>query len=76
MTDTDKLRTAGEALYGACWQSDLARALGVSVRTVQRWAAGRTEPPHGVWSDLAGLCRSRGRTLVEIARHLGRQPAP
>lgn len=72
MTDIDKLRTAGEALYGASWQSDLARALGVSVRTMQRWAASESAVPSGVWADIAKLCRSRGKALQKIAAPLER----
>ena len=39
MTPTE-LRAAGEALYGARWQTALARALRVDARTVRKWAAG------------------------------------
>jgi hypothetical protein len=37
-------RHAGEALFASRWQSEMARALGVSDRTVRRWAAGAAVP--------------------------------
>ena len=40
-----KLSRIGDALYGPRWQSDLARALGVSDRTMRRWAAVDEMPP-------------------------------
>ena len=44
MTTAELLRTAGEALYGARWQSALALDLAVSDRTVRHWLAGRMQP--------------------------------
>ena len=38
------LAAAGPALYGERWQSEIGRALGVTDRTVRRWAAGETAP--------------------------------
>lgn len=53
----------GEALYGEQWQSQLARALDVSDRSVRYWLAGRPIPD-GVWRDLQILLDQR---RVEIA---------
>lgn len=41
----DELRKAGEKLYGARWQSALARELETDPRTVRRWLAGNREMP-------------------------------
>lgn len=68
--DHRAMREAGEALYGALWQSPLARDLNVSVRTMQRWAAGEFAIPDGVWAELAKLCRRRGLELAAIADKL------
>ena len=55
-TVDQKLLTAvGVALYGPRWQSDLARDLGVSDRTVRRWVSGEDIPRQGVWRDLLAL---------------------
>jgi DNA-binding transcriptional regulator YiaG len=35
-----QLSAAGQSLYGAQWQTALARRLGVDDRTVRRWLAG------------------------------------
>jgi predicted transcriptional regulator len=40
----DILQQVGEALYDARWQSEIARRLGVTDRSVRRWVAGETEP--------------------------------
>lgn len=50
---TERLKQAGEMLYGARWRSDMARELGRSDRTVRRWAvaADDTVPP-AVWATL------------------------
>lgn len=66
------LREAGEALYGARWQSGLARDLNVSDRTVRRWAAGDFDIPENVWTELAHLVRERRKVLTEIGRKLPR----
>ena len=68
--NNETLRTAGEALYGSLWQSDLARELGVSIRTMQRWAAGQFAIPLDVWPEIATLCRKRGAALTKLADKL------
>lgn len=68
--DHETLAEAGRALYGALWQSALARDLDVTVRTMQRWAAGEFEIPDGVWPELASLCLKRSRNLVSLAKKL------
>jgi hypothetical protein len=61
---------AGRALYGPQWQSELARSLEVSDRTVRRWIKGDSEIPEGVWSDLRILCMERAQRLYQIAQKL------
>jgi ribosome-binding protein aMBF1 (putative translation factor) len=55
----------------------MATDLGVNVRTVQRWAAGETQPREWVWSQLARLVPLRLREakrrvvdLEQLARSL------
>lgn len=66
------LRQIGEALYGPRWQSDLARDLGVSDRTMRRWVADPGSMPPSVWAELANLCRERARRLEALACELER----
>ena len=58
---------AGEALYGPRWQSELARALGVSDRTVRRWLTGQNAVPKGVYADLNTLVQDRSAVLHALA---------
>ncbi len=68
----DLLRRAGEALWGSRWQTEMARALDISERTVRRWASGDYPPPPGVWSDLAGIAGERHGALAHLSRELRR----
>ena len=70
----DLLKRVGEALYGAQWQSPLARDLGVSDRTMRRWAAPEG-PPDSIIGELLALVRARSTTLGEIAEALERAAA-
>lgn len=51
MTNAE-LRALGLAVWGAEWQSPLARAMGVNKRTVARWAAGDTVVPESVSVEI------------------------
>jgi hypothetical protein len=64
------LHQTGEALYGPRWQTALSRDLGVSERTVRRWAAGTHDVPAGVWVDLLRLTQERAGALDELAEPL------
>lgn len=56
----------GSLLYGPHWQTPLADALGVTSRTVRRWAAGEHDPPAGVWDDIGDLVSARIEALEAI----------
>ena len=64
------LAECGEALYGPQWQSALARDLGVSDRTMRRWAAGTTDVPAGLYLDLLRLTQERAAALDALADRL------
>ena len=70
---TRLLAETGEALYGPRWQSDLARDLGVSDRTVRRWAAGTHDMPPGVCADLLRLTRGRALLPNAVSKRLEKQ---
>lgn len=67
----DLLREIGEALYGPRWQSEMARARGVAVRTVQRWDAGQPIPD-GLWPELREDIHARRGTLGDLLKKLPR----
>lgn len=70
------LKRCGEALYGPRWQSDLARDLMVSDRTVRRWVDGSIDVPDGVYLELLGLCNERAAELDDLIAVLPRAAAP
>lgn len=64
--EKDVLCAAGLALYGDSWQSAMARALGVSDRTVRRWMSGQSAMPVGCWPQIEQLLDQRFETLTTI----------
>lgn len=71
------LAECGESLFGQKWRVDLAQALGVSERTVRRWAAGSSPVPGDVWLEINSLLSSRAKRLREMAALLLKQrPTP
>jgi hypothetical protein len=60
----------GEALYGERWQSALARDLGVSDRTMRRWAAGTHDVPGALYAELQQLTHKRAQRLDTIEHTL------
>lgn len=64
------LEQCGEALYGSLWQTELSRALGVSDRTVRRWASGKTPVPRAVWDEIASVMDARSEMLQILADYL------
>lgn len=64
------LQDAGVILYGPRWQTDLARDLRVSDRTVRRWVSGADDPPPGIANDLLRLCQERGQEIDDLCARL------
>lgn len=65
------LAEIGRALYGPRWQSEMARELDVSVRTIVRWAGGKWPVPEGVPVELRTQLELRGMDIRDL---LGRLP--
>jgi hypothetical protein len=64
------LRKAGFALYGEQWRSELARALGVTDRTIRRWAHDEYSIPNEARECVVDLCRARAKMLNAVMRRL------
>lgn len=67
---TKLLHDTGAALYGPRWQTELARALDVSDRTMRRWASGTDNPPDGIAIDLLRLCTERAADIDDLIERL------
>ena len=65
----------GRALFGSHWQSDLARALNVNLRTVRRWGVGQEEPPSGVWRELEEITVTRTADLARLVDEIRNRSA-
>ncbi|NDJ59397.1 helix-turn-helix domain-containing protein [Enterobacteriaceae bacterium 4M9] len=52
MNNLEKMRKVGEEVYGSSWQSSLARALGISDRTVRNFISGKSNIPETLSSRL------------------------
>jgi plasmid maintenance system antidote protein VapI len=64
------LRKAGFALYGEQWRSELARALGVTDRTIRRWAHNEYSIPDDARDRIMELCGQRVEMLNAVMRRL------
>jgi DNA-binding transcriptional regulator YiaG len=53
------VRTTAESIYGPLWQSELARGLGFSDRTIRRWVSGEATPPEDIEARLRRLIDQR-----------------
>ena len=69
--EIDLLKRIGEALYGDRWQRQMARALGISDRTVRRWVLFESDIPWSFLNQrLPSLFKARIEHLVAVAREL------
>jgi hypothetical protein len=62
----DRLRKFGELLFGIRWQTELAKALAVSDRTVRRWLSGDMQVPTGVDEELKIMLVKRRAAIEEV----------
>ena len=66
---TDDLRGLAGAIFGPDWVSPLGRAVGVSLRTAQRWAAGESPVPDRIWT-APGLVEAARLAAPELDERL------
>lgn len=66
----DELASAGQALFGAGWRGELARAFGVSETDIARVEAGRTEAPPTWRAELVALAQDMALRALETASTL------
>jgi len=68
LSDQQLLTVSGSALYGARWQTELARDLGLSDgRRVRQWLSGDRSVPIGVWRDIDKLINERRGLLLNAS---------
>ena len=69
--EIDLLERIGKALYGDRWQTQLAKALGVSDRTVRRWFLLESDIPWSFLDEkLPALFKARMGNLAAVAKEL------
>jgi hypothetical protein len=67
----DLLVRIGIALFGTEeWQLRLCKALQVSIRTVQRWAAGTQPMPESLAEDLIEILGAKRAAITTVLRDL------
>jgi hypothetical protein len=64
------LERTGEALYGARWQSELARDLDIADRTMRRWLGDPDTIPETIWPELLKLLAARAASIAKLQRQL------
>jgi hypothetical protein len=67
------IRTIGECMFGTRWITELSQELGVSARSVRRWATGRCEPSPEIWVDLSQLLAMRAHEQMRLRDRIHRQ---
>lgn len=70
------LEQAGAVLFGPRWQTDLARALGVSDRTMRRWANGQNAVPDGLRAEILALFDERVEEIAKVKAALSAEREP
>jgi hypothetical protein len=73
MTDNNLITRTGLALWGARWQSEMAKTLNVREDTVQDWRQGRSSIPNGVLEDLLKISWNRYYEIKRIIDVLGQE---
>jgi hypothetical protein len=66
MSSIELIAAAGRAMFGGQWKAGLARSLGFTDRTINRWLSGRVEPRAGVFVDLLNVLRERREELTRL----------
>jgi len=66
----DILADCGRALYGERWQSELARALGYSYRTMRYWLSGRSPIPSTVRPALLRMLDDHSVVIAAMRKLL------
>lgn len=62
---------AGQLLFGERWQTELARALGLSDgRRIRQWLSGDRPIPVGIWDDLRELLEDRSSKMELIVKQI------
>ncbi|EPP3430719.1 transcriptional regulator [Acinetobacter baumannii] len=69
----EELIQAGEILYGAQWQTELARAIDVDPRRVRQWITRERPIPAGIRNEIILLLKEKSRKSVEYADYLDQQ---
>lgn len=63
-------RTIGATIYGPThWMIPMSEALGVGLRSVQRWASSNTVPV-SIWPEIAAVARRRAVEVERVAEKL------
>ena len=73
MMTPDQLAEAGRLLFGARWVSELARAVGVDGRTVERWRDGGYPIPPKKAGRIRELLQQRIEEIAELLARLSDQ---
>jgi hypothetical protein len=65
-SDAALIRDIGRLLYGERWQSALAAALHINLRTIRRWSADQQPVPEAIIVRLRDLARARIEELENL----------
>ena len=61
--NSEQLKTLCSAVFGEHWQTDLSRRLGVSPRTLRRWANEGWPIPKGAREDILQIAKTQAHII-------------
>src|SRR5438046_1066288 len=71
LKEVDLLERVGKTLYGDRWQTQMAKALGISDRTVRRWVLFESSIPWSFLADkLPSIFTARTEELRSVLKEL------
>jgi hypothetical protein len=71
ITNSERLVSLGQALYGPRWKRPLGRALGYDARTIRGWAKGTPkEPEDRIIAAVMKIAREKQQGIQQAIEHV------
>lgn len=65
MSNIDRIKTLGRAIYGERWQRPVAKLIGVSPKLIRKWLSGELNPINRHVTNLGTAAKSHIEDVAE-----------